>query len=193
MKLHYLALITFSALLVVGGIIIPIIYYQTCDNCRTNPPENNHTNGQNNDTTVWDSVFFTLLNGSVFQTKNFLGQKLLVEFASSDCIHCLAQLDDLRELNDLIVQNDKNIVILTILIDLETSKELLTYYIDYNITWAFGKINVGNYSKFGLSVLFFILFHLLLNLSQLLTFIDFYALNSKNNLQIINRVVKEKR
>ena len=120
MKLHYLALITFSALLVVGGIIGPIIYYQTCNNCRTNTPENNHTNGQNNDTTVWDSVYFTLLNETVFQTKSFVGQNLLIEFASSDCSHCLDQIDDLRELNDLIVQNDKSIVILTLLIDLDT-------------------------------------------------------------------------
>lgn len=201
MKLYHLALITFSALLVVGGIIGPIIYYQTCDNCRTNPPENNHINGHNNETTVWDSVYFTLLNGSVLQTKNFIGQKLLIEFASSDCIHCLEQLDDLRELNDLIVQNDKSIIVLTLLIDLNTSKDLLTYYIDHNITWEFGKINEGNYSIFGLSVVpTFYLFNQTgheidlckgeMSLSQLLTFIDFSSPYLKSNFRIINRIIK---
>ncbi|MHA1953831.1 MAG: hypothetical protein ACW96U_07790, partial [Candidatus Heimdallarchaeaceae archaeon] len=75
MKSYHLVLITFSVLLVVGGIMFPIIYYQTCENCRTNPPENNHINGQNNDSSIWDSVFFTLLNGSVLQVKNYIGQK----------------------------------------------------------------------------------------------------------------------
>ena len=115
---------------------------------------------------------------------------MLVEFASSDCIHCLEQLDALRELNDLIVQNDKNIVILTLLIDLETSKDLLTYYIEYNITWDFGKINEGNYSKFGLSVVpTFYLFNQTghevdlhkgeMELTQLLSFINFETIISK--------------
>ena len=151
MKFSHLTFITISSLIVVGSITGVIIYYQTCENCRINP-DNNHINGQNNVTTVWDSIFFTLLNGSVFQTKNFIGQKLLIEIASSDCSHCTEQLDILRELNDLIVQNDKNITILTLLIDLETTKDLLTYYIDYNITWTFGKINEGNYSKVGLTI-----------------------------------------
>ncbi|NPD87669.1 MAG: hypothetical protein HGN29_03030 [Asgard group archaeon] len=66
---------------------------------------------------------------------------------------------------------------------METSKDLLTYYIDYNITWGFGKINEGNYSKFGLSVVpTFYFFNQTgyeinlnkgeMNLSQLIDFID---------------------
>ncbi|MHA2256337.1 MAG: TlpA family protein disulfide reductase, partial [Candidatus Heimdallarchaeaceae archaeon] len=159
MKISHLSLITFSALLIVVGIMSPIIYYQTCDNCRTNPPDNNLTNGQNNETTVWDSVYFTLLNGSVIQTKYFLGQKLLIEFASSNCIHCLDQLDTLRKLNDLITQNDKSIVVLTLLIDLIKAKELLTYYINQNITWELGMVNYGNYTLVDLTVVptFFLL------------------------------------
>ena len=151
MKFSHLAFITISTLLIVGSITGVIIYYQKCENCRINP-DNNHTNGWNNGTTIWDTVFFTLLNGSVFQTKNFIGQKLLLEIASSNCSQCTEQLEALKELNELISQNDKNITILTLLIDLETTKELLTYYINNNITWTLGNIKEENYSKLGLTV-----------------------------------------
>ena len=172
-------------MLIIGSITGMTIYYKTCENCRLEQDVIN-----NNETTVWDSVFFTLLNGSIFQIKNFIGQKLLVEFASSDCSHCTEQLNALRDLNSLIVWNDKNITILTLLVDLETSKELLTYYIDYNISWIFGKINEENYSLFDLSIVpTFYLFNQTgneisswkgeMNLKQLLTFIDIETSHEK--------------
>jgi hypothetical protein len=44
-----------------------------------------------------------------------------------------------------------DIVLLTLMMDLDTTKDLLTYHIDYNISWEFGRIDRGNYSLFGLS------------------------------------------
>jgi hypothetical protein len=42
--------------------------------------------------------------------------------------------------------------ILTLMIDLQTQKELLTYYTANNLTWNIGSINMGNYSKIHLPV-----------------------------------------
>jgi hypothetical protein len=36
------------------------------------------------------------------------------------------------------------------MVDLDTPKELLTYYIDNNISWSIGSINEGNYSKINI-------------------------------------------
>ena len=36
------------------------------------------------------------------------------------------------------------------MVDLLTSKELLTYYTANNMTWSIGNINEGNYSKINL-------------------------------------------
>ncbi|MCG3221498.1 MAG: hypothetical protein H7641_08970, partial [Candidatus Heimdallarchaeota archaeon] len=73
-----------------------------------------------------------------------------------------------------------------------TTKDLLTYYIDNNITWEIGRINEGNYTKIGLSVIptFYLLnqtgFEIELwkgemDLSQLLSFIDFETSIIKQN------------
>lgn len=132
-----------SSLLLLSIVTTISVIYRPCSDCNNIP----NNNGNNHTSSVWDAVFFTLINGSIFTVKNYSGSNLLLEFSESTCSECSIQNAELRLLHDYILSNSLNVVILTLLIDLDSSKELLTYYIDNNLSWFIGMINQGNYSK----------------------------------------------
>ena len=145
MKIKILTIIISSLVLVASVITTTVVLYNhRCPNCEVPPPNNN---GNNITASIWAEVFFTLINESVWTIKNFEGHTLLLEFAKSDCPDCSSTIPELRKLQEYIVNNTIEVTILTLMIDINNSKNLLTFYINNNLTWKIGWCNQGNYSK----------------------------------------------
>ena len=146
MKPTIVAAVIISTLMISGGIVGTVFLLNDCTDCIVEQP----TDNENESSSVWDEITFRLINESYKVIGDFIGRKLLVEFASSNCPDCNEQNNVLNQINNLLIQEDNDIVILTLMIDLETSKELLTYYINNNISWLIGSINEANHTKIGL-------------------------------------------
>ncbi|MCG3223472.1 MAG: hypothetical protein H7647_03330 [Candidatus Heimdallarchaeota archaeon] len=157
MKIRTILGISLAVIFVVGGIFSTIWYFNFCDTCLID------TNNVND--SLWDDVIFSLINGSSYSISNFTHSDLLIEFASSDCSFCHDQIVVLKELEDAIILSNSSVLLLTLLIDLISPKDLLDYYIFYDISWTIGNISEEYYS--------------LINLIEVPTF---YFINTTKNL-----------
>lgn len=143
MKIKLILGISLSVILVGGAIISSIWYFNFCENCIiNNENENNY---------FWNDIIFSIINGSSYSIANFTQKNLLVEFAANNCLQCQNQIEILEELNNEINLKNTSVLLLTLLIDLSTQKELLDYYIYNDISWTIGSISEEYYSLINLT------------------------------------------
>lgn len=116
MKPIIIAAVIISTLMISGGIVGTVFLLKDCTDCMVEQP----TDTENESSSVWDEITFRLINESYKVIGDFIGRKLLLEFASSNCPDCKEQNKVLNQINNLLIQEDNDIVILTLMIDLET-------------------------------------------------------------------------